>query len=503
MPGVDPCLRPHPHLYEINTWVWLEELSRREGRRIRLGTIPRRECDKLADQGFDGIWLMGIWERSPRGREIALHDPALRSAYSQALPDWRPSDVVGSPYAVHAYRPDPALGSWDELASTRAMLHERGLRLILDFVPNHTALDHEWVTAHPDWYIQGTAAQYARSPFSYFPITVDGTTFYLAHGKDPYFPAWTDTAQLNYFHPETRAAVLRELQTLAEYADGLRCDMAMLVLNEIFARTWGSHGLPNQPSQEFWAEAIARYPSLIWIAEVYWNREQELQSLGFHFTYDKPLYDRLRFGHAVDIRQHLMAEAAYQAKLVRFMENHDEPRSAAVFGPDRLPAVASLVAALPGMRLYHHGQFEGRRIRLPVQLGRAPDEQPDPEIMQMYERLLRITDTSIFHVGCWTLVPVHPAPDESAHDLIAYAWLASNDVTMVVVNLGAATAHAWLALHETLSHVIDRAKTYVVRDRWDDREERYSGRDLLDRGPLIRVDPFEARFLALYPVDRS
>ena len=166
-PSAKPfALRPHPHLYEISTWAWLEKLSTRTGRLVNLGDIPDTEWDALARLGFNAIWLMGVWGRKPRSRRTALADPANIPQYDRALPGWKPEDVVGSPYAVAGYVPDPRIGTWDELDSVREKLHVRGMALFLDFVGNHTALEllgptmggrfwsatYQPVAVVPDWY---------------------------------------------------------------------------------------------------------------------------------------------------------------------------------------------------------------------------------------------------------------------------------------------------------------------------------------------------------------
>ncbi|MGH7256238.1 MAG: alpha-amylase family glycosyl hydrolase, partial [Nitrospirales bacterium] len=274
--------RPHPHLYEINTWAWLAELSDHLGKKLRLGDVPEQEWDRLQAKGFDLIWLMGLWERSPESRRIALTAPELLAAYDRALPGWRPDDVVGSPYAVRAYRPDPELATWAHVDTVRKKLHQRGMALVLDFVPNHTARDHDWVRTQPDWYILGSAVLAAQRPAEFVTIEHEGRSLHVAYGRDPYFPPWTDTAQLNHFNPDLRHALLTELRTIAQHCDGVRCDMAMLVLNDIFAKTWSGCLAPwSRPEREFWTEAVSALPDFLWLAEVYWDREWEMQQLGF------------------------------------------------------------------------------------------------------------------------------------------------------------------------------------------------------------------------------
>ena len=193
----------------------------------------------------------------------------------------------------------------------------------------------------------------------------------IACGRDPNFPPWRDVAQLNYFNPDTRLAMAGELRTIAAHCDGVRCDMAMLVLNDVFERTWRDvlRDRWTAPDDEFWPETIRGLPKLLFLAEVYWDLEWTLQQQGFHYTYDKRLLDRLRGSTADDVRGHLRAEPDYSERMARFLENHDEPRSAASLA-HRLPAAAAIFATLPGMRFYFDGQIEGRSIRTPVQLAR-------------------------------------------------------------------------------------------------------------------------------------
>ena len=282
----------NPSLYEINTWAWLDDLSRRAHRPVTLADVPPAEWDALAETRFDAVWLMGVWERSPAGVRIARTHPDLQAEYHRALPDFTPEDVVGSPYAVHRYSAAPELGGPEGLQAARQALAARGMRLVLDFVPNHVAVDHPWVYQHPEYFIQGTYADLAAQPGAFF----EANGRVIAHGRDPYFPAWTDTAQLDAFAPGLRAAAIATLADIAHQADGVRCDMAMLLVGRIFGQTWeGRTG--EEPSTEFWWDVIGAvktaHPPFIFLAEAYWDMEWELQQQGFAYCYDKRLYDRL------------------------------------------------------------------------------------------------------------------------------------------------------------------------------------------------------------------
>ena len=299
------------------------------------------------------------------------------------------------------------LGGDAALARLRERLRKRGLRLLLDFVPNHTGLDHPWVEDHPEYYIPGTELDLARAPQNYTWVKRKRGDLLLAHGRDPYFPGWPDTLQLNYGNPATQEAMIGELRKIAGQCDGVRCDMAMLVLPDVFERTWGIQAQP------FWPRATQcvreRVPDFCFMAEVYWDLEWTLQQQGFDYTYDKRLYDRLREGHARPVREHFWAGLDYQNKMARFLENHDEPRAAAAFSPGMHEAAAAITFLSPGLRFFHQGQFEGRKKRISPHLCRGPCEPIDPKLQQFYERLLAVLREPAVRDGQWQLLECVPA----------------------------------------------------------------------------------------------
>jgi hypothetical protein len=427
----------HPVVYEINTWVWLHELSRTAGRALDLAGVPDEELERLAGLGFDAVWLMGVWRRSPASRDVARDHPDLQFAYRAALPDFSAADVVGSPYAIADYTVDPALGGDGALAALRRRLAERGLRLILDFVPNHVALDHAWVREHPARLLRGTDEDLARAPSEFYRDPVSGGVF--AHGRDPYFPPWTDTLQVDYRSVETRRAMADVLLSLAERCDGARCDMAMLVLRDVFLRTWGGAFAPELA--EFWPAAItdvrARRPDFLLVAEAYWNLEDELRRHGFDYAYDKELYDRLVRSDARAADEHLGAPFERQCGRVRFVENHDERRAADVFGAAASRAAAVLALTVPGLKLVHEGQLEGRRVRLPVQLGRRCPEAADADMERFYRTLLAALRAPCFRAGDWRRL--HAGGETPS--IIAHRWRRGDEARIVVVNLSDEPSH--------------------------------------------------------------
>lgn len=419
-------------IYEINTLVWLGELSGRHGRPVTLGDVPAEVWDEVARPGIDTVWLMGVWERSPAGLAIALRDESLLASFRQALPDLTEADIAGSAYCVRNYVVDAALGGPDGLAEARAQLAARGVRLILDYVPNHVAPDHPWLTEHPERLIQGTDEDLARSPEAF--LDVGGHVY--ANGRDPYFAPWPDVVQLNAFSDDLRTAAVDTLVSIGDQADGVRCDMAMLLMNDVFAKTWGDRAGPA-PADDFWPYVVPRvrahHPDLLFVAEAYWDLEWALQQQGFDHCYDKRLYDRLLQGDAESIRTHLQADLTYQRGLVRFLENHDEPRAAATLPGAREFAAAVTVATLPGATLWHEGQFEGRKVRPPVFLSRRPQEPVDDQLRTFYDQLLPAA--AAVRQGDWRLLTTTGWPDnDTARNLLAWSWTGPDSRHLVIVN---------------------------------------------------------------------
>jgi glycosidase len=425
----------HPLIYEINTWAWLDELSRKEGRSLTLASVPDAEWDQVASLGFNAVWLMGVWERSPEGIRVSMTNEGLLADFRRALPDFTDRDNVGSPYCVRRYVVDAHLGGPEALAAARNKLAQRGVRLILDFVPNHVAPDHLWVTTHPGYFVQGDDEDLHREPASF--ISAGGRV--LACGRDPYFPAWPDVLQLNAFDPGLRGAAFDTVQEIADQCDGVRCDMAMLMMNNVFERTWGGRA-GTKPDSDYWPHLIpavkGKHPGFQFIAEAYWDLEWELQQQGFDYCYDKRLYDRLEHDPAESVRLHLCADLPYQEKLVRFIENHDEPRAAAAFTPEKHRVSAVTVLTLPGARLVHEGQMEGRRVRLPVFLARRPDEPPDAALLAFYRTLLVTFSRGDFSSGAWRLCERSGWPDNhTCLNLVAWCWQNGTARCLIVANL--------------------------------------------------------------------
>ena len=293
----------YPSLYQINIRVWLTELSRMLGRRAKLDDIPDGELDRLAEMGFDWIWLLSVWQTGPAAQRVSRSHSGWRREFEETLEDLREEDIAGSGFAIQSYTVHDDLGGTAALTRLRVRMHRRGLKLMLDFVPNHGGLDQSWTHEHPDYFVHGSEADLARAPQNYCRVPTNGGSLLLAHGRDPYFDGWPDTLQFDYGNSALQQAMIGELMRIAGQCDGVRCDMAMLVLPEVFERTWGLSAEPFWPQA---TESVRRqYPQFQFLAEVYWDLEWTMQQQGFDHAYDKRLYDRLREQHARPVREQL------------------------------------------------------------------------------------------------------------------------------------------------------------------------------------------------------
>ena len=426
----------HPRyssLYQINTKFLLEDVEKDLGFPVTLEAVPDEKIIRLKKLGFDWVYLLGVWQTGPCGLVVCRTTPDLREELQRTLPDLEDSDICSSCFAIQSYTVNSDFGGNVGLKKFHMRLNKLGLRLLVDFVPNHTALDHFWSQERPELYVHGSESDLEHEPQNYVRVKSSGRSIILAHGRDPNYPGWSDTLQLNYGHPSLKEEMIVELFKIAQLCDGVRCDMAMLILPEVFRQTWRISPEP------FWPDAIRKikqsYPDFVFMAEVYWGLERELLQQGFDYTYDKKLYDLLCKKCAGPIRDHLNLDVNEQHKPVRFLENHDELRAAVAF-PIRVNEAAAVLTYLsPGLRFFYQGQFEGHRRKNPVQLRRRPNEPVDFVLQDFYCKLLACLRLPIVRNGrCKFLEPI-PAWEGNCtwKGFVPFIWYGKDCQKLLVV----------------------------------------------------------------------
>ncbi|WP_304131841.1 alpha-amylase family glycosyl hydrolase [Ignavibacterium album] len=484
----------NPRIFEINTRVWL-----RKKKFHSLADIPESQLDEWKDLGFDFIWLMGIWKTNKEIVAQYCFEPDLVSSYTNALKDWRTEDIIGSPYSIDCYEINPDLGSEQELILLKEKLNEKGIGLILDFVSNHLSIGSRLVKEFKDIFLPADEYLFRNDPYTFFKSPYNSKE-YFAHGRDPLFPPWKDTIQINFYSAEARKFLIDTLIRISNLCNGVRCDMAMLSLNNIFYNTWigalKKYGY-EKPEKEFWSEAIVSVKSLkpefIFIAEAYWDLEWQLQQLGFDFTYDKRLLDRLAGNDIKSVKDHLHAEREYQQKSVRFIENHDEDRAASKFGKEKSLAAATIISTIQGMILYHDGQFEGKKIKLPVQLGREPFEKEDDRIKKYYYKLLRITKSLTFRKGEWKMLDSMPAAisDFSFENILIWQWKYEKHLIIVAINYSNATSRCRVKFETPEEKMIIN-----LNDILNSVSYERSVEEINERGLYIELKPFSSHIFS-------
>lgn len=485
----------NPSLYQINTKVLLSTL----GPGSTLDSIPNSFLDSLAAQGFDWVWPLGVWTIGPAGRNISRSNRDWHAEYRAALPDLDDHDICGSPFAICQYTVEPSLGGDPALARLRERLNQRGMELLLDFVPNHVALDHPWVTSRPDLFIHGTEADLDADPLRWVKVP-SGQIF--AYGRDPNFPGWPDTLQLNYFNPYLRSAMIGELRSVATRCGGVRCDMAMLLEPEVFLDTWGEIVKPKEPPPPFWPDAIQAVrrenPKFLFLAEVYWNYEKRLQDHGFDFTYDKVLYDRLMHHEASKVYEHFREPVDFQRRMARFLENHDEQRVASRLGFEEHRAAAVLTMLSPGLRFFHHGQLKGSTVKVPVHLNRGPTESPNPEVVQFYQKLIPIVNSPLGKHGTWRLLDRSCAWDgnQTHQNFIAYLLEYDGERVLVAVNYASYRGQCRVRVPGDL----ELQGTWSLVDKLSGRSYSRDGVDLRENGLFLDEEGFSTLIFSLTPV---
>ncbi len=421
---------PRLVLIAKSTYVWLDQLSRTYDREIRtLDQVPDEELDTLARRGFSGLWLIGLWERGSASATIKR----IRGN----------PEAVASAYSIAEYRIADDLGGEEALANLRERAWARGIRLASDMVPNHMAIDSRWVVEHPDWFISVDHPPFAVYSFGGTDLSSDervgtfiedhyydgtdaavvfkrldrwtGEARYVYHGNDGTSTPWNDTAQLDYLRADVREAVIQTILHVARQFPVIRFDAAMTLAKRHFQRLWfpepgtggaipsrAEHGLTKAEFDaampaEFWREVVDRVaaeaPGTLLLAEAFWLMEGYfVRTLGMHRVYNSAFMNMLRDERNAEYRLVLRNTLEFDPEILRryvsFMNNPDERTAVEQFGTsDKYFGICTLMATLPGLPMFGHGQVEGFAEKYGMEYRRAYlDEQPNEGLVARHER---------------------------------------------------------------------------------------------------------------------
>lgn len=461
--------------------------------------LPFSFFEELTELGVDTLWLTGTFERSEESQKISLLMEELYKSYSESLPDWKENDIIGSPYAIKTYKISKELGGLKTYLEFKRKLNKLKLKVILDFVPNHFAIDSPYVIKQPELFIQATEELYKKNPDNYFYQELNGNNFYFAHGRDPYFPAWRDTVQLDYRSKSVYEFMTEKLIDLSKICDGVRCDMAMLLLSDIFTNNWSEHNLPEDvvpAGKEFWFSAIQKVKKknsdFILIAEAYWNRENDLAQLGFDYVYDKKLYELLIQGNTPLLNEYIKLNFKYKENRFLFIENHDEQRSAYIFPLEKLKASATLIYTLPGAKLIYDGQLEGRKYRHAIQLKRLFDEPINYDLYNFYKLLFTAIKKSSIHDGYFKFLSPKPAWENNPAYRNFIIYLYENDdheKDLIVINLSPYQSQCKVKI-ECLDLI---NKQFLIKDRLSDEKYHRDGNEMFYSGLYLDLKPYQSQ----------
>ena len=420
---------PRLVLIAKNSYVWLEQLSRKYKRWIKtLDQIPDEELDLLRDRGLTGLWLIGLWERSHASQRM-----------KQRMGD---ADAVASAYSLQSYDIANDLGGWEALNNLRARAWQRGIRLSADMVPNHMGIDSNWVMEHPDWFLSVDQPPYPSYTFNSENLSDDSRaavvledhyynhsdasvvfkyfgyqnhqTKYIYHGNDGTSFPWNDTAQLDYSQAQVREAVIQTILHVARNFPIIRFDAAMTLAKKHIQRLWfpepGSGGaIPSRAEhgmtrsefdaampQEFWREVVDRVavevPDTLLLAEAFWLLEGYfVRTLGMHRVYNSAFMHMLRdednAKYRMAIKNTLEFDPQILKRYVNFMNNPDEKTAVEQFGNgDKYFGVATVLSTLPGLPMFGHGQIEGFREKYGMEFRKPKlDETPDDGLIRGHE----------------------------------------------------------------------------------------------------------------------
>lgn len=490
----------HRLVYQIDIREFIYRLNQLKNRQHSLKHLPNDFFEELKNLGVEFFWPVGIYEPSQLSREISCSMKELHKKYYDSLPDWKEDDVIGSPYAITQYKISSKFGGEEAYKKFRAKLKNKfNLKIILDFVPNHFAIDSPVTQKHPEFFIQAPANNEKINQNEFISLTIKGKEYLIAHGKEPYSPVWKDTLQLDYRSKNVQDFMIKELLKLSEKCDGVRCDMSMLLLSDIFYNNWKDYPLPEDyipAAKEFWYEAIKKVkrenPEFVFIGEVYWSRENDLLELGFDYVYEKKLYDMLIDNRVDIINEYIKKVFSYQRKRLLFIENHDEQRSAYIFPIEKLKAVATLIYTLPSMKLIHDGQLEGKKFHHAIQLKRLHKEDTNAELKNFYNRLFDSIKKSSIINGYFKFLQPLPAweGNPAYYNFVTFFYEDENlKKDLVVINLSPYQSQCRVKI-ESYDLI---GKNFLIKDRLSDEEYIRNGDEMFNKGLYLDLKPYQSQ----------
>ncbi len=548
---------PRLVLIAKNIYVWLYQLSQKHRRLIsRLDEIPDEELDTLARWGFSGLWLIGLWERSSASRKIKqlCGNP----------------EAVSSAYSLYDYQIAADLGGAEAYQSLKDRAWQRGIRLASDMVPNHVGIYSRWVIEHPDWFVLLDYRPFPSHSFNGPDLSEDervgifvedhyydrsdaavvfrrvdrwtGGEKYIYHGNDGTSMPWNDTAQLNYLNPEVREAVIQTILHVARQFPIIRFDAAMTLTKRHFQRLWfpepgtggaiptrAEHGLTKEQfdaamPEEFWREVVDRVaaeaPDTLLLAEAFWLMEGYfVRTLGMHRVYNSAFMNMLRDEDNAKYRSVMKNTLEFDPEILKrfvsFMNNPDEETAVAQFGKgDKYFGICTMMATLPGLPMFGHGQIEGLAEKYGMEYRRAYwDEQPDGYLVERHEREIfpLLHRRHLFaEVEHFLLYDFFVPEGNVNEDVFAYSNRAGGERALVLYHNKFATARGWVkssvgyavkvgdadrllvqkTLGEGLSLRADENLYYIFRDALTGLEYLRNGKDLCESGFYVELDAY-------------
>jgi hypothetical protein len=480
-------------LFLINTRAWLAQL-RVANPEASLLSAGEEFWLSIKNKGFDGVWLLGIWDNAPtklQGQHVATK---YIDQYRKILPDITEGDIVDSCFAINDYTVSLDVGSREEVLELKEMLNQYGLKLILDFVPNHFHYYSDLITENRDVFIHGNQTDLNALGIDCYELGQD----WIAHGRDPYTGSWSDTAQINWLSSKAHEFMTSKLESVAEICDGVRCDMAMAILPEAFEHNWG-HALnklsTGQSDQSSWWETVIPHIRNIkgdftFIGECYWELQASLLDSGFDFVYDKDFYDCIITHDVPQIKTALLNKPHLPHSVI-FLDNHDEQRSAARLTPSQIQPAAILQAALPGLKLYYQGQEEGSKVTLPMQISRGPYEQLNQEVYDWYQNVFEITKDPVFVLGDFELVDPIDLDDQNqtSANLVAFKRTYKQKTYIVVVNYSLKRSKGFIPF---VPEINDRLTKIVFEDKLTGQSYEYTRNLLMTHHLYVELAPWQS-----------